>query len=1204
MEVAPPAKCDIFYDESSGLFEPMPATIAARGLVKQLNRVREWSSRLKKVANCGPRPHRHAFLYTCLNVEAQKLCLAALNPKSLHYSKIKLLLNGTDPSDRLMSHRLRKVKELMDEELLGCRSTAKKESKEKNRQRAAADKYCKAACANLRGGFSAPLFFLKRTKEGPHGEPIGTYTTNPKEIDKLARTFNGRFYAGNIEGDPDSHAARFTSKWIKYIFKHDPFDIPIISAQQLYDMSINGPFTAGGLDGWAPIDFSILPCSAFQWPADIMNGIENGMDWPSQLLHGKSSFLCKTAEPSHELGDHRCLLLLPVFYRKWAKVRLSSLAPWIDEWACDELFAGIPGRGAEDAWWTTSLNIEHATMLGLKGTGGAVDLSKCFDRINRSVAKFQLLAAGVPPTIVETYLKFQDKLLVYNSLAGGIGKAYRKPFSIPQGCPLSMCIISIMLRPIVMYIKDTYAAQAFRVIPRVLADDLFLYAQGSGHLKAFTEAFSIMHEFLHDTGSIINPSKSILFSSDEGIRKFLSLHIWPNVKVAIPVVVHFRDLGAYINVSCKNVGVTLSERIRKAIPKIIMIGYMNVSQATKIRLITLAVYSAAFYGCEASYVDESLISKLTTVVASVMGPNSARRCLALVFGMDTTGKEMDPTAVICIRRFTMCRRMCAKNVECCHLASDLIIMYSRAGFPGTVSEDGDSANLPDQAAPPHGHPDRAAWKNALHPIGPIGHLCYSAAQYRMCIDHTMHCHQKLEIPFNILFCPYQFLYKLTRDMIVRARNEHAFKGRTFLKGTRELDFDILHEALSKFTGDDLATLQYHLTLSGWSSELLFNIGRMQDAACKCGFHTQSLIHILWYCPLHKEARDKDSRIAAISDLNIPLALRMGLPPALGSDLRGPVWDEDGYSEDKERCHGCDRFENILQIVYGDKHHKPEKYTSFVDGEAFFHKVVPNDPVLRPLNARQLVANIKGAYHDPTISVPPPIEDGLTGVAEFSGFSDGGLSSPNVPKWGIAGCCMYHPERRLATNPLQDYEKVLCDTNDPNSSPYTMQCTLHPEGKGVILHHFIPGQYCSSTRAEIYPVLLALCCRMTVRLATDSANMLRQLLVLINNPLYKPSKPWNLLPDGDLWQIIQKLIISIGHSTAKRIIEAGKVKAHTDKIPDAIEKGIITLYQQTCNKVADDYAPPSRIGSVMQNESQYAIFCHRRADVYADLLKII
>jgi hypothetical protein len=267
-------------------------------------------------------------------------------------------------------------------------------------------------------------------------------------------------------------------------------------------------------------------------------------------------------------------------------------------------------------------------------------------------------------------------------------------------------------------------------------------------------------------------------------------------------------------------------------------------------------------------------------------------------------------------------------------------------------------------------------------------------------------------------------------------------------------------------------------------------------------------------------------------------------------------------------------------------------------------VVPNDPVLRTLNARQIVANIKGAYHDPTISVPPPIEDGLTGVDEFSSFSDGGLSSPNVPKWGIAGCSMYHPERRLATNPLQDYEKVVCDTNDPNSSPYTMQCTLHPEGKGVILHHFIPGQYCSSTRAEIYPVLLALCCRMTVRLATDSANMLRQLLVLINNPLYKPSKPWNLLPDGDLWQIIQKLIISIGHSNARRIIEAGKVKAHTDKIPDAIEKGIITLYQQTCNKVADDYAPPSRIGSVMQNESQYAIFCHKRADVYADLLKII
>ena len=65
-----------------------------------------------------------------------------------------------------------------------------------------------------------------------------------------------------------------------------------------------------------------------------------------------------------------------------------------------------------------------------------------------------------------------------------------------------------------------------------------------------------------------------------------------------------------------------------------------------------------------------------------------------------------------------------------------------------------------------------------------------------------------------------------------------------------------------------------------------------------------------------------------------------------------------------------------------------------------------------------------------------------------------------------------------------------------------------------------------------------------------------------------------MPDGDLWQYIQQMIIQLGRTAVRKIIDAGKVKAHTDQIPDAVEKGIITLYEQECNKVADVYAPPN------------------------------
>ena len=77
------------------------------------------------------------------------------------------------------------------------------------------------------------------------------------------------------------------------------------------------------MDGWAPIDYSILPPDASQWLADIMNGIEGGMKWPDELEHGKSAFLCKKSERSCELDDYRCLLVLFVFIE--SELRSDSL---------------------------------------------------------------------------------------------------------------------------------------------------------------------------------------------------------------------------------------------------------------------------------------------------------------------------------------------------------------------------------------------------------------------------------------------------------------------------------------------------------------------------------------------------------------------------------------------------------------------------------------------------------------------------------------------------------------------------------------------------------------------------------------------------------------------------------------------------------------------------------------------------------------
>ena len=313
-------------------------------------------------------------------------------------------------------------------------------------------------------------------------------------------------HSSNVAGSLVAHAVSFVSKYHQYIFRGPIFSIQPLSGQDLLDECCTGPYTAGGLDGWSPEDFSILSLESFNFLACLLNGIEGGLPWPDGLLHGKASFLSKTDVPSADPLKYRILLLLPTLYRKWGTTRLRQLRPWVETWAVEGMYAGIPGQGAEDAWWLTSIVLESAALAGKKLSGGAVDMLKCFDSINRTLAIMLLQAAGMPVGIITAYKSYHDNVVVYNSLAGGLGKPYHKRCSIPQGCPFSMLIIALMMRPWILISNIEGLVNA-----RVLADDLLLLGIGANHLQAFIFAFSRTHEYLHDLGASISADKSFIF---------------------------------------------------------------------------------------------------------------------------------------------------------------------------------------------------------------------------------------------------------------------------------------------------------------------------------------------------------------------------------------------------------------------------------------------------------------------------------------------------------------------------------------------------------------------------------------------------------------------------------------------------------------------------------------------------------------------
>ena len=67
-----------------------------------------------------------------------------------------------------------------------------------------------------------------------------------------------------------------------------------------------------------------------------------------------------------------------------------------------------------------------------------LDIYKAFDHIARPVLYVVLLRAGFPQHLLVAYAGMMEEMQVRNTLAGGVGRRYKRPCAIPQGCPWSM----------------------------------------------------------------------------------------------------------------------------------------------------------------------------------------------------------------------------------------------------------------------------------------------------------------------------------------------------------------------------------------------------------------------------------------------------------------------------------------------------------------------------------------------------------------------------------------------------------------------------------------------------------------------------------------------------------------------------------------------------------------------------------------------
>lgn len=181
----------------------------------------------------------------------------------------------------------------------------------------------------------------------------------------------------------NEYLEKYGSKGCKYIYHARAATMTDLTAEDLRTTARTTKETAAALDRWTPAEMRMLSLKAYGYLADMLNYIEHGASWPEQLTSARAVLLSK--EPDDELNPlaYRALLMIPAIYRMWSETRLRHLAPWIAEWALPEMYAGVEGRGSQDAAYNTALLTEWCKAMDLGLTGGAADIYKCFDQLSR-----------------------------------------------------------------------------------------------------------------------------------------------------------------------------------------------------------------------------------------------------------------------------------------------------------------------------------------------------------------------------------------------------------------------------------------------------------------------------------------------------------------------------------------------------------------------------------------------------------------------------------------------------------------------------------------------------------------------------------------------------------------------------------------------------------------------------------------------------
>jgi hypothetical protein len=572
-------------------------------------------------------------------------------------------------------------------------------------------------------------------------------------------------------------------------------------------------------------------------------------------------------------------------------------------------------------------------------------------------------------------------------------------------------------------------------------------------------------------------------------------------------------------------------------------------------MIRVKILAAALYGVASSHCPDAAVNGLRSAIVDTIVPKSTLRSPCLAFEVGSCGEDLDPSIQIFVRRGVEFRRCVGKYPDVLAKVNTIHQFYTDRGYTGTPQASTDLRSL--EPAPPHAHAGRTKWRTPFTAMGPIGFLLHDIHCLGAVLDHEWNVCRCAENPISLLEEPWQHLRPCLIAAAKLARSKAAASTRTVIGSCIEIESPVLVRAISAALPENEECIKYIASAGAWSESAKVKSRLAADGRCPhCGAEDQDIVHTIYSCPgLATERASAPGIVGRIDLRDLPPALRIGIPPALGSSLEATFWGcppANVHTQDDAARQLLGIGLTLPQIHVGALQSSLQHLMA-----AFLAQLSPDmedgDATLPPttdINARRMMDRLRGVQRvdndmphiEPCVGPPP---------AEPNAHSDGSNTQPLWSTYTLGGIGVWRRNRDLNVDALTTFER---------------QHSSHLAGSGSTgLFAPLAGHRMSSARTELFAGIHAVAGPGPIHVAADNLAFANKLTRLITAPADLLRKPWSLQKDGDLWRLMHHVLQAKGPGTVRCSWTKGHV---TDS---QVAAGTYTALQQQDNDLADTFA---------------------------------